>query len=170
MLMAMCLCLCWLLPLPLKRCESCTRCLCHMLLMLQGNPMLQVEQAGGKRQTSVAESFCKRGLLRMNQRHPQSRHTHHTAAAVKTRFFVKREAEGRAARRAARPSHTEMNTRSKRRLEALSRRYPAKLELRVPQGATPVNLRMQALTAVRFDDICTTSLRTCHLYGDGQQG
>ena len=36
-----------------------------------------------------------------------------------------------------------------------------KLELRVPQGATPVNLRMQALTAARFDDI---------LYGDGQQG
>ena len=64
-----------------------------------------------------------------------------------------REAEERAVRRAARPSHTEMNTRSKRRLEALSRRYPAKLELRVPQGATPVNLRMQALTAARFDDI-----------------
>jgi len=56
-------------------------------------------------------------------------------------------------RRAARPSHTEMNTRSKRRLEALSRRYPGKLELRAPQGATPVNLRMQALTAARFDDI-----------------
>ena len=52
-----------------------------------------------------------------------------------------------------RPSHTEMNTRSKRRLEALSRRYPGKLELRAPQGATPVNLRMQALTAARFDDI-----------------
>ena len=44
-------------------------------------------------------------------------------------------------RRAARPSHTEMNTRSKRRLEALSRRYPGKLELRVPHGATPVTLR-----------------------------
>ena len=56
-------------------------------------------------------------------------------------------------RRAARPSHTEMNTRSKRRLEALSRRYPGKLELRAPQGATPVTLRMQALTAARFDDI-----------------
>ena len=64
-----------------------------------------------------------------------------------------REAEERAVRRAARPSHTEMNTRSKRRLEALSRRYPGKLELRAPQGATPVNLRMQALTAARFDDI-----------------
>ena len=59
----------------------------------------------------------------------------------------------RATGRAARPSHTEMNTRNKRRLEALSRRYPAKLELRVPHGATPVNLRMQALTAARFDDI-----------------
>ena len=46
-----------------------------------------------------------------------------------------------------------MNTRSKRRLEALSRRYPGKLELRAPQGATPVTLRMQALTAARFDDI-----------------
>ena len=56
-------------------------------------------------------------------------------------------------RRAARPSHTEMNTRSKRRLEALSRRYPGKLELRVPHGATPVTLRMQALAAARFDDI-----------------
>ena len=44
-------------------------------------------------------------------------------------------------------------TKQKRRLEALSRRYPAKLELRVPHGATPVNLRMQALTAARFDDI-----------------
>ena len=64
-----------------------------------------------------------------------------------------REAEERAVRRAARPSHTEMNTRSKRRLEALSGRYPGKLELRVPQGATPVTLRMQALTAARFDDI-----------------
>ncbi len=64
-----------------------------------------------------------------------------------------REAEDRAVRRAARPSHTEMNTRSKRRLEALSRRYPGKLELRAPQGATPVTLRMQALTAARFDDI-----------------
>ena len=47
----------------------------------------------------------------------------------------------------------EMNTRSKQRLEALSRRYPGKLELRAPQGATPVTLRMQALTAARFDDI-----------------
>ena len=28
-----------------------------------------------------------------------------------------------------------------------------RLELRVPHGATPVNLRMQALTAARFDDI-----------------
>ena len=64
-----------------------------------------------------------------------------------------REAEERAVRRAARPSHTEMNTRSKRRLEALSRRHPGKLELRAPQGATPVTLRMQALTAARFDDI-----------------
>ena len=33
------------------------------------------------------------------------------------------------------------------------RRYPGKLELRAPQGATPVTLRMQALTAARFDDV-----------------
>ena len=47
-----------------------------------------------------------------------------------------REAEERAVRRAARPSHTEMNTRSKRRLEALCRRYPGKLELQYvcPKG------------------------------------
>ena len=38
---------------------------------------------------------------------------------------------------------------------AVSRRYPGKLSgaIRVPQGATPVTLRMQALTAARFDDI-----------------
>ena len=54
---------------------------------------------------------------------------------------------------ATRPSHTETNSRSKRRLEALSRRFLGKLELRVPQGATPITLRMQALTAARFDDI-----------------
>ena len=71
-----------------------------------------------------------------------------------------REAEERAVRTAARPSHTEMNTRSKRRLEALSRRYPGKLELRVPQGATPVTLRMQALTAARFDDILAHAIFT----------
>ena len=63
------------------------------------------------------------------------------------------EAEEQAVRRAARPSRNELDTGSKRRLEALSRRYPARLELRVPHGATPVNLRMQALTAARFDDI-----------------
>ena len=52
------------------------------------------------------------------------------------------------------PSHTELNIRNKRRLGALSRRYPAKLELRAPQkGATPIILRMQAQTAARFDDV-----------------
>ena len=48
---------------------------------------------------------------------------------------------------------TELNIRSKRRLEALSRRYPEKLELRAPQGATPIALRMQAQTAARFEDV-----------------
>ena len=46
-----------------------------------------------------------------------------------------------------------MNIRNKTRLDALSRRYPGKLELRAPQGATPITLRMQAQTAARFDDI-----------------
>ena len=48
---------------------------------------------------------------------------------------------------------TELNIRNKRRLEALSRRYPEKLELRAPQGATPIALRMQAQTAARFEDV-----------------
>ena len=39
------------------------------------------------------------------------------------------------------------------RLEALSRRYPGKLELRAPQGATPTTLRVQAQTASRFEDV-----------------
>ena len=64
------------------------------------------------------------------------------------------EAEERALSEEGREAKPEMNAKSKRRLEALSRRYPGKLELRVPQGATPVyTLRMQALTAVRYDDI-----------------
>ena len=36
-------------------------------------------------------------------------------------------------------SHTELNIRSKRRIEALNRRYPGKLELAcAPKGATPI--------------------------------
>ena len=70
-------------------------------------------------------------------------------------YFRKKrgEAEERALSEEGREAKPEMNAKSKRRLEALSRRYPGKLELRVPQGATPVTLRMQALTAARFDDI-----------------
>ena len=64
-----------------------------------------------------------------------------------------READERKKREDARPSHTALNIRNKTRLEALSRRYPGKLELRAPQGATPITLRMQAQTAARFDDI-----------------
>ena len=57
-----------------------------------------------------------------------------------------READERKTREGARPSHTALNIRNKTRLEALSRRYPGKLELRAPQGATPITLRMQAQT------------------------
>ena len=65
-----------------------------------------------------------------------------------------REAGGREGRRTqALGLATELNIRSKRRLEALSRRYPEKLELRAPQGATPIALRMQAQTAARFEDV-----------------
>jgi len=39
-------------------------------------------------------------------------------------------------------------------LKALSQRYPGQLELvRAPLGATPLNLRMQAQTAARYEDI-----------------
>ena len=41
------------------------------------------------------------------------------------------------------------------RLSDISRRkrYPGKLELRAPKGATPITLRMQAQTAARFEDV-----------------
>ena len=64
-----------------------------------------------------------------------------------------RETEGRETGEGAGPSHTELNIRNKTRLDALSRRYPGKLELRAPQGATPITLRMQAQTAARFEDV-----------------
>ena len=38
-------------------------------------------------------------------------------------------------------------------LKALSQRYPGQLELRAPLGTTPLNLRMQAQTAARYEDI-----------------
>ena len=74
-----------------------------------------------------------------------------------------REAEERAVRRAARPSHTEMNTRSKRRLEALSRRYPGKLKLHVcPKGP-----RLSPCVCRRYKPQrgSMTSLRTSSLWG-----
>ena len=78
-----------------------------------------------------------------------------------------RKAEERDARTAARPSDTEMNTRSKRRLEALSRRYPGKLELRVHRGGHACHPAYAgAITAARFDDLLAhvtfTVLRSAH--------
>ena len=64
-----------------------------------------------------------------------------------------REEGGRETNTGTAPSHTELNIRNKRWLEALSRRYPGKLELRAPQGATPITLCMQAQTAARFEDV-----------------
>ena len=46
-----------------------------------------------------------------------------------------READERETSEGTGPSHSELNIRNKRRLEALSRRYPGKLELHVrPKG------------------------------------
>jgi len=60
----------------------------------------------------------------------------------------------RASAGGATPGHTELIEENKRRLKALSQRYPGQLELRAPLGATPLNLmRMQAQTAARFEDI-----------------
>ena len=63
------------------------------------------------------------------------------------------EANERETNRGTGTRHTELNTRNKTRTEALNRRYTGKLELRAPQGATPIILRMQAQTATRFDDV-----------------
>jgi hypothetical protein len=64
-----------------------------------------------------------------------------------------RDDDGRASAGGATPGHTELIEEKKRRLKALSQRYPGQLELRAPLGATPLNLRMQAQTAARFEDI-----------------
>ena len=50
-------------------------------------------------------------------------------------------------------ARTELIEENKRMLKALSQRYPGQLELRAPLGATPLNLRMQAQTAARYEDI-----------------
>ena len=52
-----------------------------------------------------------------------------------------------------RPSDAALNRTNRQRLDALSRRYPGKLELRAPNGATPIHLRMQAQAASRLDHI-----------------
>ena len=53
----------------------------------------------------------------------------------------------------ATPARTALIEDNKRMLKALSQRYPGQLELRAPLGATPLNLRMQAQTAARYEDI-----------------
>ena len=105
MLMAMCLCLCWLLPLlPLKmrilytvlvshREHVLQYCRTGMLLMLQGNPMLQVEQAGGKRQTSVSRVFLQTWFIENAPTTPaEQAHTPHGGGEnylCQTRFCEK---------------------------------------------------------------------------------
>ena len=64
-----------------------------------------------------------------------------------------RETEERETSGGAGPGRTELNIRNQTQLEALRRRYPGKLELRAPQKATPITLRMQAQTAARFEDV-----------------
>ena len=64
-----------------------------------------------------------------------------------------RETEERETSGGAGPGHTELNIRNQTQLEALSRRYPGELELRAPQKATLITLRMQAQTAARFEDV-----------------
>ena len=64
-----------------------------------------------------------------------------------------RDDDGRASAGGATPGRTELIEENKRRLKALRQRYPGQLELRAPLGATPLDLRMQAQTAARFEDI-----------------
>ena len=65
----------------------------------------------------------------------------------------RRDDDGRASAGGATPGRTELIEENKRRLKALRQRYPGQLELRAPLGATPLDLRMQAQTAARFEDI-----------------
>ena len=60
---------------------------------------------------------------------------------------------GGAPGRGTRPSDDALNRTNRQRLDALSRRYPGKLELRAPDGATPIHLRMQTQAASRLDHI-----------------
>ena len=46
-----------------------------------------------------------------------------------------------------------MNVQNKQRLNALRRRFPGKITLRAPEGATPVALHAQAQAAARLEDI-----------------
>jgi hypothetical protein len=64
-----------------------------------------------------------------------------------------RDGDGRASAGGATPARAELIEENKRMLTALSQRYPGQLELRAPLGGTPLNLRMQAQTAARYEDI-----------------
>ena len=64
-----------------------------------------------------------------------------------------RDGDGSASAGGATPARTALIEENKRMLKALSQRYPGHLELRAPLGATPLNLRMQAQTAARYEDI-----------------
>ena len=77
-----------------------------------------------------------------------------------------REEGGSEASAGTRPSHTKLNIRNKRQIEMLNQRYPGRLELRAPQGATPTTLRMQAQTAARYEDV----LAHVTLTGTGGKG
>ena len=61
--------------------------------------------------------------------------------------------DGKASAAGATPARTALIEDNKRMLKALSQRYPGQLELRAPLGATPLNLRMSAQTAARYEDI-----------------
>ena len=63
------------------------------------------------------------------------------------------DTSGKASAGGATPARTALIEDNKRMLKALSQRYPGQLELRAPLGATPLNLRMQAQTAARYEDI-----------------
>ena len=77
-----------------------------------------------------------------------------------------REEGGRETNTGTRPGHTELNITNKRQIEVLNRRYPGRLELRAPQEATLITLRMQAQTAARYEDV----LAHVTLTGTGGKG
>ena len=117
---------------------------------LQAAPVGTGAQPGGAAQGGAAEQTPQRhGAARPAPSNGNKRQRPNPRPDLKRG----RETEGRETGEGAGPSHTELNIRNKTRLDALSRRYPGKLELRAPQGATPITLRMQAQTAARFEDV-----------------